>query len=156
MKPRKLVLDRCRLAVEPLLHSQVERGLVLLGFQILPADTMVGPTRRDELLLLGALRITTTEDVGAGESEPVSVRPHVLKGTALWERLCRPMDSAMWLPVLELETLTRLGVEIYAASDEDATSQLDALALALDRPRGTIEIKPRLGWCGYGDPDLHP
>lgn len=144
-------MDRCRFAVEPNLHRQVRRGLLSPGFQIMRENTTVGPRRRDGLRLLGALRVAA-EDIGVGESQPV--RLHALKRTARWVDPLRVLagQPVMWLPVLELETLTRVGVEICSDSDEDATSQLDALALALQRKRGTIEIKPRLGWCGYGDP----
>jgi hypothetical protein len=68
--------------------------------------------------------------------------------TLLWE--------AVWIPVFDVTTFIRTGVELLVMSDSDADGQLDALAPALNVPRKDITIKPPPGWCDYGHPDLFP
>jgi hypothetical protein len=57
-----------------------------------------------------------------------------------------------WLPVFDVRTLIRTGVELLVFDDEDASRQLEFLAPALELPRDAITIKPRRGWHGYGVP----
>ena len=68
----------------------------------------------------------------------------------------RPAISSTWIPVFDVRTFVRTGVELYVSSEADADRQLDPIARALQLPRDDITIKPPPGWCGYGHPDLFP
>ena len=67
-----------------------------------------------------------------------------------------PAISSTWIPVFNVDTFVRTGVELYVSSEADADRQLEPIAHALHLPRDDITIKPPPGWAGYGHPDLFP
>lgn len=67
-----------------------------------------------------------------------------------------PAISSTWIPVFNVDTFVRTGVELYVSSEADADRQLEPIAHALQLPRDDITIKPPPGWAGYGHPDLFP
>ena len=71
------------------------------------------------------------------------------------ERPSARLPKAMsFQPVWNVRAWASTGLELLAADDEDACAQLGCLAEALDFPRERLTIKPRVGWCGYGHPDI--
>jgi hypothetical protein len=68
----------------------------------------------------------------------------------------RPTIASTWMPIFDVRTLVRTGVELDVVSEADADRQLPPLALALGMDRDEITIKPPPGWCGYGHPELFP
>jgi hypothetical protein len=57
-------------------------------------------------------------------------------------------------PVWNVDRWACTGLELYVVDDNDACHQLDVLAEGLGCPRTRLSIKPRVGWQGYGHPDV--
>ena len=67
----------------------------------------------------------------------------------------RNRTNAAWVEVWDKERLVPTGLLIYAADDDDATEQLNALAPLLEVDCETLTICPPPGWQGfYGDERL--
>ena len=74
--------------------------------------------------------------------------PRRVSATSTWTGPGQPVWTVHPLP------LQPTGVELLVVDDDDAFVGLDVLAPGLGVDRDDITIKPRAGWCGYGDPRL--
>jgi len=63
-------------------------------------------------------------------------------------------SRASFQPVWDIPGWCRNGLELLVLNDNDACVQLDALSEALECRRESVTIKPRVGWRGYGHPDV--
>jgi hypothetical protein len=89
---------------------------------------------------------TTTSTGSAGDR--LICWPRRVGLTSTWTRPGQPVWTVHPLP------LQPSGVELLVVDDDDAFVGLDVLAPGLGVDRDDITIKPRAGWCGYGDPRL--
>jgi hypothetical protein len=61
---------------------------------------------------------------------------------------------AEFQPVWSVPSWCCTGLELYVVDDGDACRQLDVLARGVGCARDDLTIKPRVGWQGYGHPDV--
>src|SRR6266545_5216537 len=88
--------------------------------------------------------IGTMMAMGSADDRLILWPPNA-RATSTWTAPGQPVWTVHPLP------LQPTGVELLVLDADDAFVQLDVLAPGLGVTRDNITIKPREGWCGYGD-----
>ena len=151
---------RCALPLNQV--DEIFDGFERAGFRLDPGAPRWG--RADDLVVVRATRYdpafhrelaAALASLQAGAERPPATQPPA----PLREGLLRHIETTLnarhrtWLQVWDVVRMIGTGIELHALDDDDASSQLTALAEALpDLERSQITIKPQRGWQGYGFP----
>ena len=159
------LLDEARCALPPALSEEIFDGFSRAGFRLEPGSS----ARTDDLVVVRAIRhteafqrelaavmtsIRVVGEKGSRVSDPPTSREDKAQLEAVLGHF-KPLrlPTRTWLQVWDAAKMIGTGIELHVVDDEDASSQLDALAEALtDMDRSRITIKPRRGWQDYGLP----
>ena len=145
----------CRVRRDTVAHPRSLVTLHAAQIQTFQIKRFVAPARRRGPTQANSAVITTLFADASGVASVIT--GHAADGVAeLVRDTRRPAISSTWMPVFDVRTFVRTGVELYVASEADADRQLEPIAAALNLPRDEITIKPPPGWCSYGHPDLFP
>ena len=157
------LLNEARCALPLAQVDEIFDGFERAGFRLDPGAPAWG--RVDDLIVVRATRYDPAfhRELAAAlaslraEGEGIEL-PHTLAPSPLREGLLRRLRTLnarhrTWLQVWDVFRMIGTGIELHVLDDDDASSQLNALAEALpDLERSQITIRPGRGWQGYGFP----
>jgi hypothetical protein len=122
--------------------GEVAEGFEAAGF-LLAEDAGSSRTRRDRAVVFSASRL----DPDAERTRDLIISSGITYGF-------RPSPYSQFQPVWDVSRWSSTGLELLVIDDNDACTQLDALSEGLCIERELITISPRVGWQGYGHPDV--
>jgi hypothetical protein len=145
--------------------TKLESQFQAVGYEVIQ-QPRISRTRPDRAIILNAYRTAPTAEWSKQATTLMVVLVELAVAAAqssiLEQRIKSSVASTPTLrrsvpefqPVWNIDTWSRTGLELFVANDDDASTQLDALAEGLGCHRTQLTIKPRVGWLGYGHPDV--